>query len=303
MIEGISKGQSMPEKPYYYPQETMSVFRVVGSQTQEFLSRIVTADISSLAQFQHTLSNILTIKGKLIAFFHLIQDEGAYWILVDREMKQPLKDQLEKYIITEDVAIEEHPHMKIASFFGKEQVASLSDAAFDKTLIFSREKIGSHVVAWVWGPEQDLYEFCESFGQKMTPDQYEDQRIFLSIPRWGIDVSSEHMPFELEYLEPATSTKKGCYPGQETVSRLEGRGRNVNKKLFQVIFPRSSSSIELPVELHSEQGVVGTLTSVSHHDCSEGKVLALAWVHRKAFEQNWWIQNKDQKIQIERYTK
>ncbi len=61
-------------------------------------------------------------------------------------------------------------------------------------------------------------------------DEIELLRIERGIPRWGNELSEDTLPQEAGLDEMAVDFKKGCYVGQEVVSRIHSVGR-VNRRL------------------------------------------------------------------------
>lgn len=66
------------------------------------------------------------------------------------------------------------------------------------------------------------------------PGPDEAERIADAWPRWGVDVDGETIPLEAG-LDAALSYTKGCYMGQETISRIHHMG-HVNRKLVRLRF-------------------------------------------------------------------
>jgi folate-binding protein YgfZ len=86
------------------------------------------------------------------------------------------------------------------------------------------------------------------------------------VPIWGRELSEDTLPQEARLEDHAVDFDKGCYVGQETVSRLKSVGR-VNKRLHGFL-----GSLELPsgvplfLRLPGEPATMaGTLTSHARH--------------------------------------
>jgi folate-binding protein YgfZ len=54
---------------------------------------------------------------------------------------------------------------------------------------------------------------------------YEARRIAAGVPRVGVDTDERTIPNEIGVLGTAVHLNKGCYPGQETVGRVQALGR------------------------------------------------------------------------------
>ena len=106
----------------------------------------------------------------------------------------------------------------------------------------------------------------------------EIMRIEQGIPRWGRELTEEIIPIEANLEERAISYEKGCYIGQEVISRLKMSGQT-NKRLRGLISLR-----EVPLgpgmKLAATSGKeVGWITSATRSQ-RIGKEIALGYVKR-----------------------
>lgn len=95
----------------------------------------------------------------------------------------------------------------------------------------------------------------EEFGfQKMD----EKARIEQGIPRWGMELTEGMLPPEAGLDKTDISYNKGCYIGQEVISRIKSAGK-VNRRLVKMVFERDAKI----GEIHNEDGkICGEVTSV-----------------------------------------
>src|SRR5439155_988420 len=95
----------------------------------------------------------------------------------------------------------------------------------------------------------------------------EFMRILAGWPQLGAEVDDKTIPQEVRYDElGGVSYTKGCYTGQETVSRLHFRG-HTNRYLRGLLFDAEPPAA--PADGWS---------SVTHLDRDVGRVTSLAWV-------------------------
>ena len=104
---------------------------------------------------------------------------------------------------------------------------------------------------------------------------FEKARVLATIPRFGVDYTTDHLPPEGGLDTRAISYAKGCYIGQEIIARIRTYGK-VNKVLRGLTLEGAAAAGD-PV-LH-EGTPVGTLSSV----CLEPSA-ALAIIKRTACE-------------------
>ncbi|MEM7147632.1 MAG: hypothetical protein AAF591_21180 [Verrucomicrobiota bacterium] len=118
----------------------------------------------------------------------------------------------------------------------------------------------------------------------LTDERAAALRIIHGTPTWGRELNPDILPPEAgpDFIERNISYTKGCYIGQETISRLKSVGR-VNKQLAALITPHPPSETppspgwNLFPESDPESKPVGTLTSTALHP-GLNTTIALAFV-------------------------
>jgi folate-binding protein YgfZ len=112
--------------------------------------------------------------------------------------------------------------------------------------------------------------------EPVSNEAVECLRIEAGRPRLGYDMDSETIPQEAGINERAVSFTKGCYVGQETVSRLHYRGKP-NRHLRGL---RLSEPAERGTDIVLGERVVGRVAST----CVSPRLgpIALALVRREA---------------------
>lgn len=94
---------------------------------------------------------------------------------------------------------------------------------------------------------------------------YEARRIAAGVPRIGVDTDHRTIPNEIGVLGGAVHLNKGCYPGQETVGRVQALGRPP-RRLVRLHLDGSAEAlpeIGAPILLDGKQ--VGRMGSSARH--------------------------------------
>jgi folate-binding protein YgfZ len=148
----------------------------------------------------------------------------------------------------------------------------------------------------LWLPSTSPYQPASS----ALPD-WEPLRIARGLPLWGIDVGPDTLPPEAGFESDAISSTKGCYIGQEVISRLRSVG-HVNRHLCVLAtanppklrpdaraegirseggsLPPSTSIPSLPLECTTPEGTaLGKMTSATSLPDSSA-ILALSMIKR-----------------------
>jgi folate-binding protein YgfZ len=109
------------------------------------------------------------------------------------------------------------------------------------------------------------------------PD-WEPLRIARGLPLWGVDVGPDTLPPEAGFESDAISSTKGCYIGQEVISRLRSVG-HVNRHLC--VLGTSDPTPKRMGECTTSDGlVVGKMSSLAS-DVNLPGLVALAMIKRE----------------------
>jgi len=275
-----------------------------GKDRESFLQNMLTNDVRSLAPSTGVPAAFLTVKGKLVSDL-LVFKSDSFLLQMERERAEPFRKALDRYIISEDVALESRAQSeamfslegpKASGILAELTGISLSDLDELAHLHFRSLDL-SGVPARITAQRREL---TPRFDVTASPDAAksllerslergallggesvrEARRIEASRPRFGIDMDESHLPLEAG-LDEAISFQKGCYIGQEYVVRLAHRG-HVNRKLAGLRL----SGVEAPASgspvLHGDEEA-GTVTS-SALSPAFGGALAFAYLKRGHWE-------------------
>lgn len=214
-----------------------SVLIVEGPDAAHFLHNLVTADIEGLAEGQSRYAALLTPQGKILFDFFLFRQGDTFLIDCAASQKEALLKRLGLYKLRAKVTIAEAP---------------------DKAVAVSPEGGG---VADPREPRMGRRSIVAA-GSGNEAQGYDAARIALGLADTDAELGSgEFFPHEanLDQLG-AVSFSKGCYVGQEVVSRMEHRGTARNR-----ILPVTLKGDAPPkgAEIRSGDKQVGTLLSSS----------------------------------------
>jgi folate-binding protein YgfZ len=237
--------------------------RLSGGDAFRYLNGQITRDLKRLGDHEALPACILTPKGKLCALL-LIHREGSDLIVEsDTEVGEALRERLERYLVADDVEITEESWPERIHLFGD---------ALEKV---KKSSVGISLsrlaVAGCDLPPESL----DSTVELLDPSLVEILRIERGIPAWGREIGPEILPPEAGLDRTAIDYDRGCYPGQEVISRLKSIGR-VNRLLHGF---RGDGLREGMKILSSEGSELGKLTSVAALPTTTGCV-ALGYLPR-----------------------
>ncbi len=247
------------------------LIRLSGSDAFRYLHGQVTRDLSRLAPHEALDACILTPKGKLCAPL-LIWQEGEDFILESSpEVQEGLIARLERYVVADDVTITTVAPKSVIHHFGN--AASELELTAQDGLRVSR--IG------VPGIDLDVTETAPLSSRNLLDlVVVEALRIERCLPAWGSELDGELLPPEAGLDRSHIDYDRGCYPGQEVISRIKSVGK-VNRQLHLLVAV-SEAGVTLQagqVVLSGEGREVGTLTSISPQ-FDTGLMMALAFLKR-----------------------
>ena len=202
-------------------------FRVVGEDRFRFLNGQLTNDIRQLRTGETIYACALTAKGKLSGDLYVTAGEGQFLLDCERSLREGLAARLERYIIADEVALEE-----ITDQFG---LLHLLDQAVPEEIphevsVARSDRFGE-LGYDLFYPIRLAPELRSRLGTAaLTPPQFEQFRIERGVPVWGAELTEEVIPGEAALDDRAVSYTKGCYLGQEIISRIKSVG-HVNRHL------------------------------------------------------------------------
>ncbi len=231
-----------------------------GPDRKRFLNGLVTADVLKLPARRGTLSCLLTPKGRLRADFELFdRGEDLLALAVPAAGANIREDLGKKLMLSETTMAEPDARLFFAAGrapFGLEP-GPWEVRSKDSIDVLSSPRWGG---CWVLVPAAKGEEAWKALlGEGFSPvESLEALRVERGVPLYGVDVDETTIPQEAR-LDEALSFDKGCYLGQETISRVRHMG-HVNRKLVRL---RVAGGPEAGSEVFSSEALVGKMTSRS----------------------------------------
>ena len=200
------------------------VVKVAGEDARNFLNGLVTTDVTLLRPGLGRFGALLTPQGKITADFLITEAPtghgGGFLIDCPRALAQGLADKLGFYKLRAKVTVENLSDSLgvLAAWDG--ELAIKPDLAFDDPR--------STALGWrVLVPAELAQKVADLIGAELVDSSaYDYNRIIAGIPRGGLDfMYGDAFPHEtnMDRLH-GVDFEKGCYVGQEVVSRMQHRG-------------------------------------------------------------------------------
>jgi folate-binding protein YgfZ len=252
------------------------VVRMVGDDRISFLHGMCTNDIKKMKPGMVTYALVLTDHAHVVADLYVWAGEEALYLDVDRELWPRTRAHLEKFIVADDVEMEEQEQMAIIDISGPEAAAvaeSIAPAAATLSpwrftdengrLTANLPRIGLTAFTVVL-PNLQADGFVAGLidakpgTREVSVAALEVLRVEQGFARVGADATEKTIALEAR-LESGISYDKGCYVGQETVERATARG-GIKKRLYGLRIAGRQPQPGATVWLDGKE--VGQVTSV-----------------------------------------
>jgi folate-binding protein YgfZ len=201
-----------------------TVIKVIGDDARKFLHGLVTADMLALTPGTARFCALLTPQGKIIADFFVAEappaDGGGFFLDVPRALGATLFDKLNLYKLRAKVLVED-----LAEILGVLAVWDGTPAA-EYDLSYADPRLPALGARSMIPPHRTADAAREIGASLVAAEDYEAHRIALGVPRGGVDFAyGDAFPHEADMDQlGGVDFAKGCYVGQEVVSRIEHRG-------------------------------------------------------------------------------
>jgi len=248
------------------------VVKVVGDDARRFLNGLVTNDMASVTPGKPRFAALLTPQGKIVVDFIIAEapaeDGGGFFLDCPRALALMIVEKLNFYKLRAKVICDD-----LSEMLG---VMAVWDSPADSEYGLSYPDprlpaLGSRIML----PPHLATEAAAELGATLVnADGYEAHRIALGVPRGGMDFTyGDTFPHEADMDQlGGVDFDKGCYVGQEVVSRVEHRA-SARSRVVPITYEDYAPIAGLPVTAGGKQ--VGTLGSTA-----EGRGLALMRLDR-----------------------
>jgi tRNA-modifying protein YgfZ len=201
-----------------------SVVKVAGEDARNFLHGLVSADILKLAPGEARFGALLSPQGKIIADFLIAEaparDGGGFFLDLPRTLAKSLVDKFNLYKLRARVIVEDLSEVLgvLAAWDGQ--------GATRVGLRYADPRLPALGLRVMLPPHRATEAATELGAIIVKPGEYDAHRIALGIPQGGVDFGySDAFPHEADMDQlGGVDFAKGCYVGQEVVSRMEHRG-------------------------------------------------------------------------------
>jgi len=205
------------------------VVKVAGPDARAFLNGLLTTDVTKVTPEQARFGALLTPQGKIVVDCIVAEapaeDGGGFFLDCPKALAIDLMQKLNFYKLRAKLICED-----LSEVLGVMAVWD-GDGTTEYGLVYADPRLpalGQRIML----PPHLAKDAAQDLGAELleTP-AYEAHRIALGVPRGGVDfMYGDAFPHETDMDQLAgIDFDKGCYVGQEVVSRMEHRGTARNR--------------------------------------------------------------------------
>lgn len=213
-----------------------------GRDRKTYLQGLLSNDILALEPGESCYATLLTAQGRMISDMRVFDLGDLLLMDLERPVVQQVTEHLDKFIITEDVTVEDvtSTWAQIGLYGPESRVVlqQLTSSGLVPLFVLPSSDLGIEGVDLIV-PDDDVAGWVEALegagSARVDHATVEVTRIEAGIPRFLVDMDATTIPLEAGIEDRAISMTKGCYVGQEVIVRVLHRGGGrVAKKLVSL---------------------------------------------------------------------
>jgi folate-binding protein YgfZ len=267
-----------PRGDVFFDLSPRTKLRVSGNDRLRFLNGQFSNDVGKATAAAAISAAVLSAKGRMEGHVFVSSGPNCFFVDADSELREKLPARLERYIIADDVQIEDaSPEFSIFHVVG-----GMTPSMTEGCRAVSANRFGqAGTDIWVATSEREsvfeklstAFSFCDDACGEVF-------RIEQGIPRWGRELTAEVIPVEANLEQTSIDYEKGCYIGQEVISRMKLSGQR-NKKLsgFASVHDTPLTPGMKLFPIGEEKKEAGWITSATRSK-RLGKEIALGYLKR-----------------------
>ena len=283
-----------------------ALLEVQGRDRADWLHNLTTNTVKTLLPGEGNYAFACSVQGRILFDLIVMVRKDRIWLTLDRLFLSKALAHFNRYIVTEDVRVQDRTlefaqiaigGPKVHALLG--EIGSANSVAMPQYAMMDVDWQGSTVAVfrndfcgvpgaefilpidqaagfWQWAVAADRHVRAVPVGDEAV----QVHRIESGIPWPGHEITEHQLPAETQQLDRAVSFQKGCYLGQEVVERM--RSRHVVANLLCAMRLSGNEAPAGGAKIMSEDGGhIGNLTSACR-SLASGAIAALGYLKSAA---------------------
>ena len=235
------------------------VVRVAGEDAGKLLQGVITSDMELLSAQPAIHAALLTPQGKILFDFFVVKAAGGFLLETSADKAVDLAKRLTMYKLRAKADIQDRSAAyRVFAAWGPSP-SRVGEPG--ETHIFPDPRLGA--LGWRGLTGARLVSGIASAigGLDAAPEDYHAHRIALGVPEGGKDYAfGDTFPHEADLDQlGGVSFAKGCFVGQEVVSRMQNRA-SIRKRVVPVT---GEAPLTPGAEVKAGEAVIGSVGSVA----------------------------------------
>ena len=249
----------------------LGLIKVYGEDAESFLQNQLSNDVRNVTENTAQTSAWCSPKGRIIASFMIFKRDDAYYLSLSHDLLEHVIKKLSMYVMMSKVTIEDATqslaHFGLSGDKAEDELASLSNNLTVLKISGTPSRFA------ILGDSNDTQTLQDSI--QAAPENYWDYlNILAGHPRISQASSEAWIPQMVNFIAvDGVDFKKGCYPGQEIVARLNYLGKTKRRMYHILIDSAVVPEIGATINSDNSKDAGKILNAVIN---PEGKVEALA---------------------------
>lgn len=278
-----------PEEGAFFDLSARTKLRIRGQDRHRYLNGQITNDLGKVTPARGVEACILNAKGKMDAHVFVSEDGHGFFLDAEPDLRASLQPRLERYVIADDVeCVDVTAQLSIFHVVGPASLDLQCECRMINVERFGMEGRD------IWGTAAQHDELFEAIAATVPFYDREDAetfRIEQGVPRWGRDLTGDILPPEAGLETSAIDYEKGCYIGQEVISRMKMSGQRSKKLVGFASDVPMESGMKL-FQIAGEGKEVGWITSATWSK-RFGKEVALGYIKRPFLPNKFKLDARD----------
>ena len=239
-MNGTEGYSALRERAAWLDLSARGKIRVTGEDRARLLHAMTTNHVEQLKPGEGCYAFFLNAQGRILGDVNLLCFEDHFLLDTEPETRRKLFEHLDRYIIADDVTIEDLTDQTATiAVEGPESAAVLkklgapvpeaanSTAAWDGSVIAHLNSTGANgyfILAPADRKDAMIAQLVTAGAIEASPDDARIVRLENGRPRYGEEITERYLIQETGQLQ-AVHFSKGCYLGQEIVERVRSRAQ------------------------------------------------------------------------------
>jgi folate-binding protein YgfZ len=295
-----------------HPAVARAFLRITGSDATRWLNGMVTNNIAALAPGEGNYNFLLNAQGRIQGDCTIYREptEGPATYLLETQNSQleTVKQNLDHFIIMDDVELTEEVKLGFGITVGGEQASAIitkalltsddeplapgmfnyitHDGQLPVLVLSSPNKMAATYELWTDSHNSQsrlVTWLCAAGATEISEETLEAFRIYSGTPKYGTDIRERDLPQETAQTH-ALHFAKGCYLGQEIVERIRSRGQ-VHRTFTRFTLNGSiPTELPAPLEARNSEGQAKPAGEITSATQIGDTIYALGYARREALD-------------------